>query len=366
MTSIADRLDENETDPTDTPTIPRRGGGPRTAEGKEKSRRNALKHGLCAKVLLPDEMAAAVAQRTEEFADEWEPASPYEDWLVGEIALATTRLDRCAAMALADLRRVMQRASLIWDKDRRMLAEDLGVRLGKEPTRVSRALQRSRQGCDWLIERWEGLARALEAGGAWDEDQRRLAFDLLGVPHTVRDDRGKVPPAKDLAGLARLAASEIARLRRDQELSLIELDEAERAMSASGMPMSEDRETARLRKYEASCRRALLLAHSEFKRIRKSSRPARSSDPRPKLSKPAADYLADRTDAAIRERLERTLGRAPDPAAMPFSEPGHRPGLVRPLGRASASLSQAGPRNRHERRAAERINRPAPGHPSAR
>src|SRR6267378_6097135 len=38
---------------------------------------------------------------------------------------------------------------------------------------------RSRQGADWLIERWEGLGEALGTNGGWDEPQRRLAFDLL-------------------------------------------------------------------------------------------------------------------------------------------------------------------------------------------
>jgi hypothetical protein len=361
MTSIADRLDEIDADPTDTPTGRKRGGGPKTPEGKEKSRRNALKHGLCAKVLLPDEMAAAVAARTEDFAGEWEPASPYEDWLVGEIALAATRLDRCAAMALADLERVMQRARLCWQDDRRMLAEDLGARLTKEPARVARALARTRQGADWLIERWEGLAQVLGAIGGWDEDQRRLAFDLLGVPHEVRRGSAKVPPAGDVAGLARLAASEIARLRRDQEAALIELDEASRAMAASGMPMSEDRETARLRKYEAGCRRALLLAHSEFRRIRKSSGPARSSDPKPVLTKSGADYLADRTEALNRALFSLAAGResgdgASDFAVEPPAVP--EPPAFRPSARAALRPASA-PRNRRERRALERLARSA-------
>src|SRR4051794_38015594 len=42
----------------------RRGGGPRTPEGKERSRRNALSHGCRAEVLTPDDLADTVALRT--------------------------------------------------------------------------------------------------------------------------------------------------------------------------------------------------------------------------------------------------------------------------------------------------------------
>jgi len=31
--------------------------GPKTAEGKEKSRANALKHGLCSSVIVPEDLA---------------------------------------------------------------------------------------------------------------------------------------------------------------------------------------------------------------------------------------------------------------------------------------------------------------------
>jgi hypothetical protein len=370
MNVISDGLEENganlteENGPTEGSSARKRGGGPKTAEGKENSRRNALKHGLCAKVLLPAEMAATVAARKEDFAGEWEPASPYEEWLVGEIALATARLDRCASMAVADLERTIQRASLCWEMDRRMLAEDLGARLTKEPARVARALGRSRQGTDWLIERWEALARLIKANGTWDEPQRGLALDMLGVPHEIRDENDSLPAAHDAEGLARLAETEIRRLRRVQDEALIAVDETEQWMASSGMPMSEDPETARLRKYEASCRRALLQAHAEFRRIRKSAQPEKTAAPRPAPTGSAADDRADRSAAYSRANFTLADGlpplvgtiwndEVPTPKAITWPElaPGTLPTAT--LTRVSALRSAAGPRNRRERLACE-------------
>src|SRR5258708_4207203 len=90
-----------------SPAPKKRGGGPRTPEGRERSRRNSLKHGLCSKVLLPNDLGEAVARRTAEFSAEFQPQSPYEAFHVREMALASARLDRCAEMTILDVRRVM-------------------------------------------------------------------------------------------------------------------------------------------------------------------------------------------------------------------------------------------------------------------
>src|SRR5258705_11727021 len=90
---MSDALDRPEAPDSEIEGAPagKRGGGPRTPEGKEQSKRNALKHGMRAKVLLPDDLAAAVAGRTAELADEFGPGSPYEEGLVGQMAPASPR-----------------------------------------------------------------------------------------------------------------------------------------------------------------------------------------------------------------------------------------------------------------------------------
>jgi len=73
--------------------------GPRSAEGKEASSRNSLKHGLCAnKHLLLDEDPEQFRRLLEELLDRLRPVGPYEERLVLRIANARWRLDRAFNM----------------------------------------------------------------------------------------------------------------------------------------------------------------------------------------------------------------------------------------------------------------------------
>ena len=331
-------------DPTETPR-----GGPRTPEGKERSRRNALKHGLRSKTLLPDDLADAVAARTIEFTTEFAPASPYENWLVGQQALAATRLDRCAELAIADLERRVDRALLFWDEDRRHVAEDLGAGLARDPSRVARALARTRQGADWLIERWEGLGEALQAEGDWDDARRSLAFDLLGIPTALRKGRTVLPPAADATTMAALVARELARLREDQDVVLDRLDDAERGMAGSGMPMEEDAPSIRLRRYESSCRRELRWTLAELRRVRAQAPSALATPLPPPEQAPSAAVAGPAPPVvAARPRLELPPPPAPLPAAVP---------PVREPDRTTLCPPPAAPRNRQARRALEKQER---------
>jgi hypothetical protein len=107
----------------------------------------------------------------------------------------------------------------------------------------------------------------LQANGAWDEIQRRLAFDLRGVPVELRDGSRQVPAETDAEALAALVAKELDRLRDCQEAVLFALDEASQAMAMSGMLMEEDPATRRLRQYEARARRVLNAARGELLRV---------------------------------------------------------------------------------------------------
>src|SRR6185312_10065419 len=165
------------------------------------------------------------------------------------------------------LDRVIGRAEQFWELDRRSAAEDLGARLSKDPARIARALRRSRQGADWLIERWDALARIARLRGPWNEDQIRLALDLLGVAPELRQGSERVSD-DDASAQVALAEREAARLRKEQADVLDDLDESDRAMTEAGMPIGEDATSARLRRYEASCRRVFNSAHSELRQLR--------------------------------------------------------------------------------------------------
>jgi hypothetical protein len=314
------------------------------------------------------------------------------------MAKATAKIDRCAELTILDLQRIIDRAQLCWEADRRKVADDLGARLAKDPARVSQALSRSRQGADWKIERWEGLGEALSSNGGWDESQRRLAFDLLGVAPDLRNGSKRVPPEHDATGLAGLVAREIGLLCQAQELSLDALDEAEWSMAAAGMPPEEDACAARLRRYEASARRALLWAHSELRRVRDGLPPSPASGPArdssrpepaatqsplptlPTLTQSAVDYHVRRSQLVTLEMLsppedvtpadEAPADEAPADEAPVVETPvdANKPAVdapvsPSPLNRAMTSaFSTRAPRNRRERLAREKRARRAVEH----
>ena len=143
--------------------------GPRTSEGKDASRRNALKHGLAAETLvLPEDEGDAVAERMLAWGPALGPRDEYECWLVEEVALSSVRVDRCRAVERAQRNRQARRASERWDADRREEAEKLGATLRKAPAHRARLLRSTVQGCDWMI----------APGRAWAMPWRRQAIGM--------------------------------------------------------------------------------------------------------------------------------------------------------------------------------------------
>src|SRR5260370_12695982 len=71
-----------------------RSTGPKTEEGKQRSRANALKHGLCASVVVAED-AKLVQQRASDWFDALKPQNEYQSWMVDEIAIISLRIDRC-------------------------------------------------------------------------------------------------------------------------------------------------------------------------------------------------------------------------------------------------------------------------------
>src|SRR3954452_6485435 len=113
-----------------------RGDGPGMPTGKVRARPESFLPGRPARVILPSELVAAFEGHRAELTRQFAPATRYEDWLVGEMAMAMARLDRCADMAVCDLQRCLDIAAFDWDDDRKGWVEELGRRLSKDPSRV--------------------------------------------------------------------------------------------------------------------------------------------------------------------------------------------------------------------------------------
>ena len=246
-------------------------------------------------------------------------------------------------------------------------AADLGRRSrqggrgrGEKPARgpglPGRAWQSTPQGCDWLIERWNGLLVYLDRGDDWTEDQRHLALDLLATPSEFRHGRTRArsrprrgnprPPPRD-------------RPRRDRALEdrkgVHEVDAFDRLRQLEGDPV-------------------VALGRHEADRAVQAAAPAPDGMvSRPVPQKYAVDRAPDRQ--VPRGQHEDGLPRGPDARSLEKSprRRGRRAGAGggrgggrgtgtggNPRAAASAARSRGGTRVAHDRRRLLRQPGPRP------
>ena len=162
--------------------------GPKTEEGKSRSRANAMKHGLAAEVLRTDDEPEVGG----------DPATmTLAEWLDGEVEVLAVRIERAMDMVERERKRAALRARTCWDEDRGRDADRVARGLDRNPDRVVRALRGSVHGCAWLIERWGWLLAAAGKEGGWTDEQQKLASRLRGIPEAFAGE--PVEPAKQSA-----------------------------------------------------------------------------------------------------------------------------------------------------------------------
>jgi hypothetical protein len=174
-----------------------RSRGPTTPEGRDRSRANALKHGLTGsgEVLMPG-MAAEVAAKERAYRHVLRPDDEVQRDLVRRAALASVRLEYCERYEAARLERRQRWAAEDWD-DRRAAEVAAAARLFEtDPATALRHLRRSVLGAQWQIDRWRELGRAVEQIGHWDEARLDRAVRLLG--YAARPDCTVDPPVAEL------------------------------------------------------------------------------------------------------------------------------------------------------------------------
>ncbi|WP_435009289.1 hypothetical protein P12x_000541 [Tundrisphaera lichenicola] len=234
-----------------------RSTGPKTPEGKERSRANALKHGLCSSVVVAED-AKLVQDRAYDFFGALRPQDHFQAWLVNEVALLSLRIERCERIERRVRDKIVIEAEVSWEENRRLEACLLGEHLGHRPDVVVEQLRKTPQGCEWMMTRWAMLAHSADRKGSWTPEQARLAFDLLATPSAFRE--GHQPGASlDFEGRvvegiddpASVARREIAALKERREL-VVGLDEANRALANADLRDHDNPELIRLRRYESS------------------------------------------------------------------------------------------------------------------
>jgi hypothetical protein len=299
-----------------------RSTGPKTAEGKESSRANALKHGLCSKVAVVED-ATLVEERAAGFEETFTPQNDFQRWLVNQAATLTLRIERAGQIEQATRDKLALRATICWDDDRRLEASVLGSKLAKQPEGVASQLRSTHHGCEWMISRWILLLNATITRGAWTPEQSLLAFNLLGTPTAFREghEPGEMLDAhgRALSGAddqAVVARREIAALQARRELTE-GLDQADRARAEADLGDDSDPELRRVRRYESALNRQLRWTLEQLE----APAPTEESPDGTKPLSPVDDLTVEASPAPIREleplivpssRVEKRLKKAED------------------------------------------------------
>jgi hypothetical protein len=192
-----------------------RSTGPRTEEGKNRSRMNALDHGCRANILvLPTEDFGQYQEEANAWKLGWQPRNAVEEFLVNrvvDLSWLAKRIDRAQTARLST--RIHRGEVDAADREQETVIE-LGQRLFRDacgpgalrlelntaessadpdtprvsdysvdddhPQRLVHRLQETGSGCQWLLERWADLRALLERGVAWLAPDKLKAVRLLG------------------------------------------------------------------------------------------------------------------------------------------------------------------------------------------
>jgi hypothetical protein len=168
--------------------------GPKSPEGKARSARNALKHGLRAEkfVLLHDEDAAAFEAMAEALADDLAPVGALQALLARRLVAAAWRLERADRIERELL-------ALRAERDERGFGR-LGLALVRDGngSRSFDTLLRYRGSA--MAELWRALRalKALQAEAA--DEMREVHEDAPALPAPPRDEQPTEPEARTNPG----------------------------------------------------------------------------------------------------------------------------------------------------------------------
>ena len=265
--------------------------GPRTLAGKERSRQNAVKHGMTGQgVALPTEDAAAVAARFEAIRDELAPQTVLGCVLVKRVALLSVRLDRSERVEAAALASRVEAAEGDFDEARTGRVNDLLALLEVDPADALRKLRRMPEGVDRLIGAWAQLGEDLGDDlreNSWGPVHREFAERLSGRAAVARGESqimalfrascGIDDEGRDLDDGDRRAWA-VDQLREIVEAHLADLQAhratldpdqvaRDRARAADRALFDPSKESVLARKYEAAAERALFRTLAELREV---------------------------------------------------------------------------------------------------
>ncbi len=274
--------------------------GPRTPEGKARSRANARKHGLTGDgVALPIEDAAEVERRFDGFAAELRPTGEVGAFLVRRAALFSVRLDRCAREETARLTRRIERAEVAFDEARLAEVERLMEGLAANPAGNARQLRRMPEGVDRMIAAFLAVKADLyhPREAVWGASHRQRVEALMGqvsddiplsrawILSEAIDGRFEWLDPREGAGLddgrrarwamqamSDLIDAEVAKLREIRETLDLEAIDRDRAGAADRALFDASPDAILARKYEAAAERSFHRALDDLKQVEEAAK----------------------------------------------------------------------------------------------
>ena len=148
-----------------------RSTGPKTPEGKQRVRQNALKHGLTAEVLLPSESEEDFKALREALESEYDPVGPTEQLLVEDLVAARLRIARARIIEAGFFSKELEELDGFlsdgkWDAKARLAlvitrdanGADAHARIGRYETRLERSFHRALK----ELQRLQALRKAAE------------------------------------------------------------------------------------------------------------------------------------------------------------------------------------------------------------
>ena len=267
--------------------------GPKTLEGKERSRANSLQHGMTgAGIVLPAEDAAEVERRFAALRSQLAPTGEYQEALVKRVALHSVRMDRCAVNEAAAIGVKIRHAEEDFDEAREDEVDRLMAGLADEPASGVRKLRRMPEGVDRMIAAWLGLRAdvACKAENRWAASHRLLAENLTGrrvgdpgisrveaLARAIRSDFALLDDSEgaglpDLARaawarerMAELIDAEVANLRAHRETLDLDAIAADRVGAADRALFDPSAAATLARKYDAAAERGFYRAFRDLK-----------------------------------------------------------------------------------------------------
>ena len=316
--------------------------GPKTDEGKERSRSNSYKHGMTgAGVVLDGEDAAAVERRFAGFQEVYHPETEAGRGLVRRAALLSVRLERSAVQEAAAISAKIRAAGPDFDEAREAEVDQLFRDLAEAPAGSVRCLLRMPEGVDRMARTWRALREDLTAGDGsrWGGDHALMAIRLtgrdpggFGVPRAealarafagdpsllAADDGAGLDPEGRRewarAGLAALIDAEVAKLEAHRATLDLGAIAADRARAADRALFDPSKAAELARKYEAAAERGMYRALKEMRAIEaEAARSAPAPAPAP-IPSPTPAPLGSFSPTAP----ARTAPAPPAPAPAPI------------------------------------------------